>query len=791
LLYARVGLQAIKHQATAHREQAEEKMDDSPFWSPRRGNSENKNYQTSMYAQLLRELSLFVTEKEEAYNSEQAPVKKKTKLEVSADAERLLRDAVAAFSDSRPPTNFVVYEDTSDEEDDGNDGGTTRSTTAFDGPPIFDGSVANATPQTGGAGTILHLACALDEPLCLAFGLAMGADARACHTAFRRLMIHEAACNGSLQCLTLLLELGRQYGSTLQDNDADAKLPPRLSRHTRAFELPFLPRRLDRSEILAPLHMYATIPPGAASPSSTPPSQAQRLQNQSPQSPLAASITPTRQSRRTNGSALGKKKQPPKQEGSGTDFLTLLQRFRTFARQVKKGELSELDAARKVLELSSLADSSKMSLARSCAFSQSQQSPELNLRSRPRQQGGTSDGHGNTPLHWAAFKNETECVSLLLSYGANPNARAHPSGWTPLHDAAYSNSKEAVQLLIDAGANVDARANSGATPLCFAAQEDASKAAELLLQRGAELGARCAGGPLRGEGEMQTAASRFSGYTPLHYCAHYNAKKAARILLQHSTALAAMEIPDLNDRLPIHVAVARGSSAVLQELLHAGARVVTRHPDGSVATSETASTDTSAASTPNSSATVPAAVDPITPRRRVTSAGSTSSGGSVVVVSTPVSSPVLRSMIPSQPVSSSKPWNCLTQQSIDECRQLIFQAEMNWSPDRHALFTPADRKAVVAVLLTGKRLEQMEGGGIFLDLWPQVLSFCGRGWFDPVDPSQAPTVVIPDPSSVSSAAPLASPGGGMSVFFTPSQSAEEADPSPEELLDDSLTLPDL
>ena len=33
------------------------------------------------------------------------------------------------------------------------------------------------------------------------------------------------------------------------------------------------------------------------------------------------------------------------------------------------------------------------------------------------------------------------------------------------------------------------------------------------------------------------------------------------------------------------------------------------------------------------------------------------------------------------------------------------------------------------LLRVGKRLEQM-GSGIFIDLWPLVLSFCGRGWFE-------------------------------------------------------------
>jgi hypothetical protein len=88
-------------------------------------------------------------------------------------------------------------------------------------------------------------------------------------------------------------------------------------------------------------------------------------------------------------------------------------------------------------------------------------------------------------------------------------------------------------------------------------------------------------------------------------------------------------------------------------------------------------------------------------------------------------------MIPAQPITSSKPWNCLSQKSIDACKHLINEAEMNWTPERHSLFSPSDRNAIVEVLRVGKRLEQ-SGQGIFLDLWPNILAFCGRGWFEVV-----------------------------------------------------------
>ena len=92
-------------------------------------------------------------------------------------------------------------------------------------------------------------------------------------------------------------------------------------------------------------------------------------------------------------------------------------------------------------------------------------------------------------------------------------------------------------------------------------------------------------------------------------------------------------------------------------------------------------------------------VRPLTPADRAR-AGSPGSGSS-----TPVSSPLLRSMIPSQPVVSSKPWNCLSQRAIDECRDLIHKAEQSWAPERHLLFTPQDRRAVMELLRVGKRLE--------------------------------------------------------------------------------------
>jgi ankyrin repeat protein len=720
------------------------------------------------YYYLLQELAL-ITNEDGTHNHNHADAKQQAMeppVCVSKESERLLWEASSLLSDSRPANDFLVYD---------RQGATTlappQQQQDYDQniqnnnnnlPPIYDGSVANSTPPplggaaagaSGGAGTILHVACAMDLPLVLAFLLCMGADARASHTAFRRLMIHEAACNGSINCLRLLLEMGNKYANETEKREAP---------------IPFFPDAFgDRGTTFSLTESASTSASASAS---------------SARSQLPMALSSVKHYRR-GGASRGVK--------NHMDYLSLLRQFKNCYLSVQQGQVTELEAARNLLKNAWLLDTSRTSLIRSCAFKTESLMPRTFLRPH-----GCADGHGNTPLHWAAFKNEVECVSLLLKFDADADARAHPSGWTPLHDAAYSNSSDSIALLIYEGAQVDARANSGATPLCFAAQEDAADAAQLLLDRGADLSARCAGGPANRDDHIshlnpQPMApnhphSRFSGYTPLHYCAHYNAHSAAKILLKHSTARMAMETPDLSERLPIHVAVARGSSDVLRELLHAGARVDIRpgfnnssSPRSIIAASLPPQFLTLAARLPDTPVRRPPSPErPPTPPQL---SSRTSPG-------TPVSSPILRSMIPLQPITSSKPWNCLTQQAIDECRDLISKAEQSWSPLHHLLFTPQDRRAVMELLRVGKRLEQ-QGSGIFIDLWPLVLGFCGRGWFEP-EGSCSPMSIDDEPTSSTSTSPSPSQGHYDQGTGTGRGGSDDSDSDSEEDEDDHyLDLP--
>jgi uncharacterized protein len=109
---------------------------------------------------------------------------------------------------------------------------------------------------------------------------------------------------------------------------------------------------------------------------------------------------------------------------------------------------------------------------------------------------------GSTPLHLATLCNHKEIVRLLISNGADVNAK-DDNGYTPLFGAVFDyeagDRREVVQLLITRGADVNATDTDGLTPLHNAAMNGKKEIIELLLANKADPSAKNDGGITAGE----------------------------------------------------------------------------------------------------------------------------------------------------------------------------------------------------------------------------------------------------------------------------------------------------
>jgi ankyrin repeat protein len=108
---------------------------------------------------------------------------------------------------------------------------------------------------------------------------------------------------------------------------------------------------------------------------------------------------------------------------------------------------------------------------------------------------GARSGDGFSALHLAAFFGKDDAVRLLLTSGAEPDARG--TGWmtgTPLHSAASGRHVEIVRALLESGADPNARQSGGWTALHAAAQSGDAELASILLAAGADPAARAEDG---------------------------------------------------------------------------------------------------------------------------------------------------------------------------------------------------------------------------------------------------------------------------------------------------------
>ena len=157
----------------------------------------------------------------------------------------------------------------------------------------------------------------------------------------------------------------------------------------------------------------------------------------------------------------------------------------------------------------------------------------------------------------AVLKGQKDILDVLLRKGADVNVRL-ASGSTLLHDAALKGYDGIVTLLLGRGARVDLRNASGATPLHDAALNGKATTAAILLDHGAEINAR----------ETE------SGTTALYAAASLGREDVVALLLDRG---ADPNILNNRGASPLHAAIEGGYQSIAKRIRVRGGHDLAPH----------------------------------------------------------------------------------------------------------------------------------------------------------------------------------------------------------------------
>ncbi|XP_070546715.1 serine/threonine-protein phosphatase 6 regulatory ankyrin repeat subunit B-like isoform X2 [Ptychodera flava] len=206
-----------------------------------------------------------------------------------------------------------------------------------------------------------------------------------------------------------------------------------------------------------------------------------------------------------------------------------------------------------------------------------------------------------TALHVASFDNNEDIAEVLISHGADVNAK-NEMDWTPLH---FASNEVIVGLLLKSEAAVDVQTKSGDTPLHLAAGRQNDHVVKLLLENKASVDIPNKSGdtPLHiaaGYGLFMVAkvliehkasvdVTNESGNTPLHAVAYAGRDMLVKLLLEHK---AAVDIQDNSGNTPLHIAAGCGHDHVVKVFLEHKASVDIKNESGNTPLHEAVMADT-------------------------------------------------------------------------------------------------------------------------------------------------------------------------------------------------------
>ncbi|NXL50922.1 ASB10 protein, partial [Podilymbus podiceps] len=178
---------------------------------------------------------------------------------------------------------------------------------------------------------------------------------------------------------------------------------------------------------------------------------------------------------------------------------------------------------------------------------------------------------GKTALHEACAAASADCVHLLLSFGADPEAVSE-EGYKPLHLCKSPDSIKCVQQLLQHGARVNSQTEEeDDTALHVAARHGLADHVQLLLRYGAELEAK------NKEGQTPLNAACAQPHPPRDMDRYY---RVCQLLVESGASVAAA---DGDRQHPLHLACKNANAQVAELLLARGANVNIMNYSGNTA----------------------------------------------------------------------------------------------------------------------------------------------------------------------------------------------------------------
>ncbi|MHC4206587.1 MAG: ankyrin repeat domain-containing protein, partial [Planctomycetota bacterium] len=198
-------------------------------------------------------------------------------------------------------------------------------------------------------------------------------------------------------------------------------------------------------------------------------------------------------------------------------------------------------------------------------------------------------------LQGAAAKGDIERVKLLISEGADVNARSRV-GMTSLHWAAKFGQKAVAELLLAKGASVDARDVSGYTPLHYALGRGQQEVMDLLISKGAYIDATSKDGntllfeamsangtdPAQSRRVATLLVSKGADVSPIHWASFVGDVHKVQELLGQGVDVNTRNVR-LDDGTPLYFAVTGAQKEMIDLLLAKGADVNVKTRGGETA----------------------------------------------------------------------------------------------------------------------------------------------------------------------------------------------------------------